>query len=90
MEACASGRPIVTTDVPGCRDIVNTEFNGLLVPPRNPKALAQALGRLISDQELRHSMGKRGRKLAIKKFSQDQVISETLSVYQEALNCRAR
>ncbi len=85
MEACASGRPIITTDVPGCRDIVKTEFNGLLVPPRNPEALAQALGRLISDQELRHIMGKRGSTLAINKFSQDQVISETLSVYQEAL-----
>ncbi|HIP69721.1 MAG TPA: glycosyltransferase family 1 protein [Chromatiales bacterium] len=85
IEACASGRPIVTTDVPGCRDIVSTKFNGLLVPPHNSEALAQALGRLISDQELRQSMGKRGRKLATQKFSQDQIISETLSVYQEAL-----
>lgn len=85
MEACASGRPIVTTDVPGCRDIVKTEFNGLLVPPRNSKALARALERLILDQDLRSSMGKRARKIAIDNFSQDQIISETLSVYQKAL-----
>ena len=53
MEAAAASRPIVTTDVPGCCEVVHDGDNGLLVPPRDADALAEALSRLITDPELR-------------------------------------
>jgi len=85
IEAAASGRAIVTTDVPGCREIVRHGENGLLVPVRDSKALADALRILIEDPALRAKMGDRGRKIAVAEFSKEQVIKETLSVYHELL-----
>jgi len=57
LEAASCGRAIVATDVPGCREIVRHNENGLLVPPRDPRALANALKILINDPELRRKMG---------------------------------
>ncbi len=86
LEAAASGRPVVTTDVPGCRDVVTHGDNGLLVPVRNVEALAAALEILIGDAKLRIRMGARGRQRAEAEFSQQRIIAETLAVYQELLN----
>ncbi len=88
LEAAASGRPIVTTDTPGCREIVRHGENGLLVPPCEPVALAQALQRLLQDPVLRTQMGKRGRVIVTSEFSEEQVMKETLSVYSELLRER--
>jgi glycosyltransferase involved in cell wall biosynthesis len=88
LEAAASGRPIVTTDTPGCREIVRHGENGLLVPPYDSEALAQALHRLLQDPVLRTQMGMRGRAIATSEFSEVQVIKETLSVYSELLRER--
>jgi glycosyltransferase involved in cell wall biosynthesis len=85
LEAAAAGLPIVTADVPGCREIVQHELNGLLVPARDGHSLATALSRLISDPEMRRSMGLRGRQRAKAEFSQEQVVAETLAVYRESL-----
>ena len=82
IEACASGIPIVTTDVPGCRDVVTHGVNGLLVPVRNGSALAGALETLLVNPEMRQEMGKAGREAAINKFSDTKVNAETLSVYK--------
>lgn len=81
IEAAAAGRPIVTTDMPGCRDIVWDRENGLLVPARNPEALATALKILIDDSELRRHFGARGRAIVAEGFSSRQVIAETIAVY---------
>ena len=81
IEAAACGRPIVATDQPGCREIVQDGENGLLVPVQDTQALADALRTLINDPQLRQRMGRRGRDLVVEKFSVDQVIRETLSVY---------
>jgi glycosyltransferase involved in cell wall biosynthesis len=62
--------------------------NGLLVPPYDSKALAQALHRLLQDPVLRSQMGMRGRAIATSEFSEAQVIKETLSVYSELLGER--
>jgi glycosyltransferase involved in cell wall biosynthesis len=86
LEACASGLPIVTTDVPGCRDVVQHNVNGLLIPPRNANALADALEILITSPTLRSTMGKVGRQLAIDKFSLSNIISQNLGVYDKAFN----
>lgn len=85
IEAAACGRAIVTTDTPGCREIVRHGENGLLVPVRDSKALADALRILIENPALRAKMGARGREIAVAEFSQEQVIKETLSVYYELL-----
>jgi glycosyltransferase involved in cell wall biosynthesis len=85
LEAAACARPIVATDVPGCREIVRHNENGLLVPPRNAGALAQAIEKLIQDQAMRACMGVCGREIAIKEFSSERVARETLAVYRELL-----
>jgi glycosyltransferase involved in cell wall biosynthesis len=82
IEAASCGRPIVTTDAPGCREIVQHNENGLLVPLRDHVALAQALRQLIDDPALRVRMGARGRTLVMEKFTVEKVVGETLSLYQ--------
>lgn len=85
IEAAACGRPIVTTDVPGCREIVRDGENGLLVPVRDPGALATALRRLIGDPRLRRRMGERGHALVEAEFSAKRVIADTLALYRQLL-----
>lgn len=85
IEAAASARPIVATDVPGCRDIVRDGYNGLLVPVRTPAALAAAIGRLLEGRELRVQMGKRGRLWVEEQFTTEIVAERTLGIYEELL-----
>lgn len=85
LEACACGLPIVTTDVPGCRDVVTHDVNGLLVKPRDPQALADALEELLVDPMLRSKMGTAGRQIALEKFSLQKNISQNLTVYHKLL-----
>ena len=85
IEAAACGRPVVATDIPGCREIVRHGENGLLVPARDPRALAAALKQLILDPALRQRMGKRGREIAEKEFSVERVNNETLALYKAVL-----
>ena len=85
LEACASGLPIITTNVPGCRDVVTHGVNGLLVPTKNSQALAEAIETLLANPPLRETMGKAGRQLALEKFSLEKIINQTLEVYEKAL-----
>jgi len=85
LEAAACGLPIVTTDVPGCREVVMNNFNGLLVPPRDAQALAQALRILILDTEKQTCFGQRSRERALTEFSIEQVIDATLQIYKELM-----
>ena len=85
LEAAACGRAIVTTDMPGCREVVSHGDNGLLVPPRNEAALADALQTLLQDPERRSRMGTRGRGRAVQEFSVDKVVAETLALYRGLL-----
>lgn len=82
IEACAIGRAIVTTDVPGCRDVVETEKNGLLVPARDARQLAAALARLIDRPDQRRDMGLKARQKAEQEFSIDHVITQTFHLYE--------
>ena len=86
LEAAACGLPIVTTDVPGCREIVINEKNGLLVPAKNAQALAKAINRLINSPELCKQMGEKGREMVEKEFSLDKVVGETLDLYKYLLD----
>jgi len=84
LEAAACGRAIVTTDAPGCREVVRDGENGLLVPPRSAPALAAALRDLLVDRRRRLEMGQRGRRLVEEaELSVDKVIAATLEVYDE-------
>ncbi|MCB9453927.1 MAG: glycosyltransferase family 4 protein [Anaerolineaceae bacterium] len=83
IEAAACGRAAVTTDVPGCREVVRQGINGLLVPPGDAGALAAALRQLIENPAQRREMGARGRQIAVEEFALTRVLDETLAVYQE-------
>lgn len=85
IEACAVGRPIVTTDVPGCRECVDEGINGYLVPVRTSKELADAIGRLADDAELRKRFGQASRKKAEHDFSIENVISKTFGIYEKIM-----
>ena len=85
IEAASSGLPIVTTDTPGCREIVRDGENGLLVPIRNPAAVAEALERLLADPALRTRMGHRGRQRVLESFSLRHIIEQTLATYRELI-----
>ncbi|MBI1395521.1 MAG: glycosyltransferase [Betaproteobacteria bacterium] len=89
IEAAACGRAIVTTDVPGCREVVSDGDNGLLVAARDAIGLAAALRRLLRDPVLRGKMARRARERAEAEFSIDYVIRETLAVYRDLLNGRS-
>ena len=82
LEAASCGRSIVATDVPGCREIVRNNINGFLVPPYDPKTLADALKVLIENPELRAKMGARGREIVKAEFSEEIVVKQTMEVYE--------
>lgn len=83
IEAAACGKPIVTTDVPGCREIVEHQVNGLLVPAQSIKPLADALAELINSQQLRSSYGSRSREIFLSQgFSETTVVAQHLELYQ--------
>jgi len=85
VEAAASARPIVASDVPGCRDVVRDGVNGLLVPPGDAAALAAAIGRLLADPQLRRRMGEKGRAIAERDLADGPITGAILRVYQELL-----
>jgi glycosyltransferase involved in cell wall biosynthesis len=85
IEAAACGRPIVATDVPGCREIVKHGKTGLLVPPRDTDALVEAIRRLARDSALRKRMGEEGRAHAVGGFSEATVVEQTMALYRSVL-----
>ena len=93
VEAASCGRPVVTTDFPGCRDAIEPDVTGLLIPPRDVGALAEALRRLIEDPSLRQAMGAAARRLAQRRYAIQQIVALHLDVYRmliEASQRRAR
>lgn len=85
LESMASGKPVVATDVPGCREAVINGETGFLTPPHDPQALAQALATLIENPALRAQMGTSGRMRIINDFSDDVVCQQTIEVYNEII-----
>lgn len=85
LEAAASGRPIVTTDVPGCRDVVEDGVNGFVVPTREPRRLADALQVLLENDNLRLRMGAAGREKILSGFSKEIIVKHTLDCYAQLL-----
>ena len=86
LEAAACARPLVASDIPGCRAIITPEKNGLLVPPRDAYALAEALVRLARSPDLREQMGQTARRDVLRKFTQAQVNIATIDFYRQFLD----
>jgi glycosyltransferase involved in cell wall biosynthesis len=85
LEAMACGVPVVGSDVPGINDVIVNGENGLLVPARDPKALAKAVLTLLNNAELRVRLGQNARRLIVEKYSWDRVIYNIEKVYSEAI-----
>lgn len=88
LEACAAGRPIVTTDVPGCRDVVGGGGHGVLVPARDPVALGNALADLLADKSRLERMAASAIDAATA-FAVEEVLERTLRVYRALLEHRS-
>jgi glycosyltransferase involved in cell wall biosynthesis len=88
LEAAACGRPLVATDVPGCRDIARANVNALLVPVDDVDALAQAMDRLASDAPMRRAFGAAGRSIVEQEFSARRVGRDLIELYERLLDGR--
>ena len=86
IEAAACGRVVVTTDHPGCRDAIEPNKTGLLVPIKNSLALADAIDYLIKNPEVRKIMGASGRALAEKEFAIEKIVAEHMKIYENLLH----
>jgi glycosyltransferase involved in cell wall biosynthesis len=86
IEGAASGKALVTTDVPGCRDVVTHDREGLLVPAREWEPLAAAIGKLDDDRDLVRTLGNAAHARAVHEFGETIVIARTLDIYRELLS----
>jgi glycosyltransferase involved in cell wall biosynthesis len=86
LEAAACGRPIVASDVPGCRVIARAGINALLAPPDDAAALAAAIDQLARDPAMRRLFGEAGRRLAVDEFSSERIGQETVALYRLLLD----
>jgi glycosyltransferase involved in cell wall biosynthesis len=89
IEAAAVGRPLIATDIPGCREIVRDGENGYLVPSGDVPALAGAIDRLVRDQGLCERFGRRSHELSVE-FTDAVVNRATLEVYHDLLSTERR
>lgn len=78
LEAMAMGKPLITTDYPGCREIVKDGYNGFLVPIKNSLALSQAIARLLRDADLRFEFGRAGREWVERELDERIVVSRVI------------
>ena len=83
IEAAACGLPIVTADVPGCREVVRDGISGYLVPVRDSNATTVAIAKLAADPDLRRSMGQEARKLALSEFTVEAFVADTMATYDD-------
>lgn len=89
LEAAACGRPIIASDVPGCREVVNQDENGFLIPSHSSEALADAMEVLMNDAGLRRRMGEESRRLAEEAFSDEMVVHQTMAIYHRLCDMEA-
>jgi glycosyltransferase involved in cell wall biosynthesis len=88
IEAAAMARPLILTEIRGCREVVRDGIEGLLVPPRDPKRLAKALARVLADPELRARLGAASRARAISRFDERAVFQVIAETYERLLGGR--
>ena len=83
IEGAACGKPLVASNLPGCQAVIQDGINGYLLSPDEPKALANALERLISSPELRKKMGENSRRIFLEKFTHARINQSTIKVYDQ-------
>lgn len=88
IEAASMQRPIITTDVPGCRDVVDHGISGLLVPPRDPRSLELSIRLLLQHPSIAHAFGRQARKKVVNEFQVSLVNDRTVATYQKLLGSR--
>jgi glycosyltransferase involved in cell wall biosynthesis len=81
LEAGAMERPLITTNVPGCREVVKDNENGFLIQPKNSQQLAEKIEVLVRNKKLREEFGKKSRKIVEKEFNVERVVRETIELY---------
>lgn len=86
MEAAACGRPVITTNVPGCRDAVINKVTGIKVPVKNYRAIANAILKVSKKRNTLKKMGKRARLHAEKNFDINNVVSKHIYIYKRIFN----
>jgi len=84
LEAASCGLPCIATDVPGCREAVTNGTTGLLVPARNPRALAEAIHQLASNRAYRIRLGAQARQAVLEKYSRQLVLAKMLKIYEDS------
>ena len=89
LDAMACGKPVVATSAGGIPEVVEDGVTGFLVAPRDPQAMADAIVRLLEDEQLRKRMGDAGRSRAYQKFSAERMVHETLRAYQRVASAHA-
>ena len=90
LEAAVAGRPIVTTKMPGCTDVICDGWNGFLVPPRNPRRLAERILDLLSDRATAAAMGARAAELVRKEFNLEVTVARYAAVYEDLVRRSSR
>lgn len=85
LEAAACGRPLIVTDVPGCRHFVRNGIEGYIVPPENALELANAMKTLANDVQLQQKMGKAARRRVLDGYTESDVFEKALEIYRKLL-----
>ena len=85
LEASSCAKPIVAFDVPGCREVVFNELNGMLVPFGNTRLLRENISRLIQDAKKCETLGRNGRRIVEERFSASRINAKTFDVWKELL-----
>ena len=85
LEAAASSRAVITCDMPGCREAVLDQKSGILIPPKSPEHLSNAIQKLLQNKDIRFEMGKRGRAYMKEYFDVRDVTRKTLDIYEKLL-----
>jgi glycosyltransferase involved in cell wall biosynthesis len=84
IEAAAKGKPIITTDSPGCRDVVTNGINGFLVAPKKFEEIRDSMIKFIKTPHLIQKMGQASRKIAIEKFDEKIIFNEIFKIYKSS------
>lgn len=83
IEGASSGRPLVATDIPGCREVIRQGINGYLVPIKDGDSLAEAIEKIITDKHLAKQMGRNSRKIVECRYSTEIINNATISIYNK-------
>jgi glycosyltransferase involved in cell wall biosynthesis len=90
LESMAAGAPVVATDVGGTAEALQHEHSGLLIPPKNPAAMAAAINRLLANPPLACELGARARQVIVERFSLNRMVADTAAVYEDLLARKQR